>query len=62
LRSLLRLTLELAQVLGLNVEQACFDYSGAAQPPEEARQSQHKVALDHRTSIVICRNGFSKAL
>src|SRR6516164_331526 len=41
------------QLLSLNLEQSSFHSRGAAQPPQNARQSQHKFALDSRLRIII---------
>ena len=41
------------QLLSLNFEQPGFHSRGAAQPPQNTRQSQHKFALDSRLRIII---------
>src|SRR5262249_4514230 len=41
------------QLLSLNLEQSGFHTRGAAQPPQNARQSQHELALDSRLRIII---------
>ena len=45
------------QLLSLNLEQSGFRNRGAAQPPQNARQSQHKFALDNRLRIIVGGDG-----
>jgi hypothetical protein len=41
------------QALSLNLEQSGFHSRGAAQPPQNARQSQHELALDNGLNVAL---------
>ena len=41
------------QLLNLNLEQSGFHSRGTPQPPQNARQSQHELALDSRLRIIV---------